>query len=365
MKYIKQLDTLRTFAVLLVIIAHWAPKDFNKQFSFGNLGVNIFFVLSGFLITRILLSEKRKIEDGGIEETKLTAIGKFMMRRSLRIFPLYFLMLFVLYFGASFLFNPIPIDWKYYVLYLQNFLYYFRQSLPGGKVGHFWTLAVEEQFYLVWPWVLLFIHKKYIKNVMIIGIIIGTVSSFLLPLIPGKENFTPILTICCLQSFCLGGLLANWSLKKDSSLEKKYAFLKKGALIVLIAYIGIKLFCQDFGLLDRLFESVITTWIIASILLNKTAKFDFVLSNKILISIGRVSYGVYIYHNFIPVSVYAILHLLKKKVIENSQQWLVINFLQNDIITFNVLCLSILLGISYFSFHLIETPFLKLKKYFI
>ena len=364
MNYIKQLDSIRTLAVILVIIAHWAPKNFNKLFSFGNLGVNIFFVLSGFLITRILLNEKDKIEKEEIKSTKFSAIGRFMMRRSLRIFPIYYLMLFVLYFGYNYLSNPIPTDLKYYVLYLQNFLYYFRQSFPGGKVGHFWTLAVEEQFYLVWPWVLFFVNRKYIKNVMVIGIILGTVSSVLLPLIPGKEILTPALTICCLQSFCFGGLLAYWVVKGDSSLNKNYSLLKKMTIISLIMYIGIKLFYSDFVFFDRLFESIITTWLLASILLNKTSKFNFILSNNILISIGKVSYGVYIFHNFIPVSVNAILHLLNKKAVGNTEQLFVLDFLQNNLIIFNVLCLTILLGIAYFSFYFIETPFLRLKKYF-
>ena len=364
MNYIKQLDSIRTFAVFFVILAHWSSKSIAGIFPFGNLGVNIFFVLSGFLITRILLTEKEKIEEVGINETKFSAIGNFMMRRSLRIFPVYYLMLLVLYFGATYLPNPIPFDWKYYVVYLQNFLYYFRQSTPEGKVGHFWSLAVEEQFYLIWPWILFFVHKKYIKNVMIIGIVIGTISSLLFPLIPGKEILTPALTICCLQSFCFGGLLAYWSVKKDGSLEKNYSAIKKWALVAFVAYLGNKLFCPSFVFSDRLFESVITTWIIASILLNKTAKFDFILSNKILISIGRVSYGIYIFHNFIPVSLKAVLHLLKKRVIENSESWQIITFLQKDVLLFNTICLAILLGIAYFSFYFIETPFLKLKKYF-
>lgn len=364
MKYIKQLDALRTFAVLLVIIAHWAPKDFNKLFSFGNLGVNIFFVLSGFLITRIILNEKEDIEKEGIKDKKFSAIGRFMMRRLLRIFPVYYLMLFVLYLGDSYLSNPIQTDLEYYVLYLQNFLYYFRQSFPGGKVGHFWTLAVEEQFYLVWPWILFFVNKKYTKNVMVIGIILGTVSSLLLPLIPGKEILTPALTICCLQSFCFGGLLAYWVVKGDSSLNNNYSFLKRMAITSLTLYVGIKMFYPSFIFFDRLFESIITTWFIALILLDKTSKIDYILSNKILISIGKVSYGVYIFHNFIPVSVKAILHLLNKKAVGHSEQLLVLEFLQGNLIIFNVICMTILLGIAYFSFYFIETPFLKLKRYF-
>ncbi len=360
MNYIKQLDSIRTFAVLLVILCHWGTKSLNDIFPFGNLGVNIFFVLSGFLITRILLIERENIQS----KSKVVAIGNFMMRRSLRIFPIYYIMILILYFGAIYLPNPIPNDLRYYVLYLQNFLFYYRQAWPGGKVSPFWSLAVEEQFYLIWPWILFFINKKNIKKVMIIGIVIGTLSSIIFPLILKKNDMTPILTICCLHAFCFGGLLSYWSVGKDSMLENNYLLLKKLAIIAFISYSMIKI--SNFGIasFDRLFESVITTWVIASILLNKSSRFDFILNNKILISIGKVSYGIYLFHNFIPVSVNAILHFLRKINFEQSSLLQTINFFQNNQLIFNSLCLIILLMISYFSFYFIETPFLKLKKYF-
>lgn len=363
MNYIKQLDSIRTFAVMLVVMSHWFMASLETIFPFGNLGVNIFFVLSGFLITRILLTDKAEIEGGIVNKSKLSAIGKFMMRRSLRIFPIYYLALLVLYFGASYLPTSIPDDLKYYVLYVQNFLFYFRQSWPG-KLSPFWSLAVEEQFYLIWPWLLFFINQKHIKKVLITGIIVGTLSSFLFPFIPGKTNLTPVLTFCCLQAFCFGGLLSFWAVKGDLVLEKNYSLLKKMAIGSFLIYLCIKLFCTGIAYFDRLFESIITTWIIACILLKKVNKFDFMLNNKILISIGKVSYGIYLFHNFIPLLVKVVLHSLKKMTYENSEIWLAIEFLRNNMLTFYSLSFTVLFGISYFSFYFIETPFLKLKKYF-
>lgn len=364
MNYIKQLDSIRAFAVIMVIISHWVPKNYTRIQPLGSVGVDVFFVLSGFLITRILLTEKKIIEEDAGRENKLTAIAKFMARRSLRIFPIYYMMLLVLYFGATYLPNPIPIDWKYYVVYIQNFVYYGRQMYPGGKVFPFWSLAVEEQFYLIWPWVLFFINKKYIKQVMITGIIIGTMSSLLFPLIPGGKILSPVLTICCLQAFCLGGLLSYWSLSGVSVLEKKYETLKKMASISLVLYLGFRILYPNMIYLDRICIAIITTWIILSILLKRTNSFDFVLNNKLLISIGRVSYGIYIFHNFIPVSLYAILHLLKKKVSEHTFFWNIFDLFQNNVLLFSLLCITVLLSIAYSSFRYFETPFLKLKKYF-
>ena len=241
---------------------------------------------------------------------------------------------------------------------------YFDTASEFKPLIHTWSLGVEEQFYLIWPWILFFINKKNIKKVMIIGIVIGTLSSIIFPLILKKNDMTPILTICCLHAFCFGGLLSYWSVGKDSMLENNYLLLKKLAIIAFISYSMIKI--SNFGIasFDRLFESVITTWVIASILLNKSSRFDFILNNKILISIGKVSYGIYLFHNFIPVSVNAILHFLRKINFEQSSLLQTINFFQNNQLIFNSLCLIILLMISYFSFYFIETPFLKLKKYF-
>lgn len=362
MNYIKQLDSIRTFAVMLVIMSHWFMASLESIFPFGNLGVNIFFVLSGFLITRILLTEKVEIE-GSVHKSKLLGIGRFMMRRSLRIFPIYYLVLLGLYFGDSYIATSMPEDWKYYVLYVQNFLFYFRQSWPG-KLSPFWSLAVEEQFYLIWPWLLFFVNTKHIKKVIIIGIIVGTLSSLLFPFIPRKADLTPILTLCCLQSFCLGGLLSYWIIEDRGVIVKNYSLLKKMAAMSFLLYLNIKLFCPDIAYFDRLFESIITSWIIASILLNKANRFDFIFSNKILISIGKVSYGIYLFHNFIPPMVKAILHFLKKLATENSEIYHALEFLRNDNFTFYTLSFSALLGLAYFSFYFIESPFLRLKKYF-
>ena len=363
MNYIKQLDSIRTFAVMLVVLSHWFATYLDSIFPFGNLGVNIFFVLSGFLITRILLTEKAEIEGSIVYKSKLSAIWRFIMRRSLRIFPIYYLVLFLLYFGHSYLASSMPQDWKYYALYVQNFLFYFRQSWPG-KLSPFWSLAVEEQFYLIWPWLLFFVNKKQIKKVIIIGIIIGILSSFLLPLIPGKANLTPILTLCCLQSFCLGGLLSYWITEDKGGIVKNYLLLKKMAAMSFLLYLIIKLFCPHIAYFDRLFESIITTWIIASILLNKANRFDFILSNKILISVGKVSYGIYLFHNFIPPMLRSILHFLKKLATENSEIYLALEFVRNNNFTFYTFSFSVLLGLAYFSFYFIESPFLRLKKYF-
>src|SRR5687767_3808258 len=93
--YMPQLDALRAFAVFLVIISHWFSREHivNRYTDNGTLGVTLFFVLSGYLITGILLKNKNSIEQGGSIKS---ALKTFYIRRSLRIFPVYYLLIFVL-----------------------------------------------------------------------------------------------------------------------------------------------------------------------------------------------------------------------------------------------------------------------------
>lgn len=360
MTYIKQFDAVRAIAVLLVIVSHWFPHTYFANIPFGSIGVDVFFVLSGFLITRILLVKKNDIDSSEINQTKFSAVLEFMVRRALRIFPVYYILLVVLFLGAKILPNPIPEYWEYYALYLQNFVFYFGNAFQSGKVAHLWSLAVEEQFYLIWPWVLLFINPKHIKKILIFGIFIGTLSSILLPMaFPapiGKKELSPILTLCCLQSFCLGGLLSYWSLKDNNYLEKIYKNLMYAGIIAMTLYAFIKVTSIGILYFDRILFSVLTTWIFASILLQKTTRYSFLLENKILIHIGKISYGIYLYHNFIPVYVKAVFHIAEKKT-----GIVLFSAIVNNSALFALVCATVLWIISFTSFQWIEKPFLKIK----
>jgi peptidoglycan/LPS O-acetylase OafA/YrhL len=120
MQYIKQLDSIRAFAVILVIISHWFPYHYVKILRFGNVGVEIFFVLSGFLITRILLNSREKSETFG--KSKIEILKNFIARRSLRIFPIYYILLVFLFIFAKSTTN-IENDLFYYVSYTSNWLF--------------------------------------------------------------------------------------------------------------------------------------------------------------------------------------------------------------------------------------------------
>ena len=146
MKHIKQIDGLRFIAVFLVLLEHFATA-IAKHFEAGFYGVDLFFTISGFLITSILLNAK---------EPFWAAYKKFLGRRTLRIFPLYYAVVFILYianhpFVHQYIFN--------FLTYTYNYAWV-KYNIPGNSAAHFWSLSVEEQFYLFWPILILLLRNN-------------------------------------------------------------------------------------------------------------------------------------------------------------------------------------------------------------
>ena len=347
--------------MILVVVSHWIHGT-NNPFNIGAIGVNVFFVLSGFLITQILLKDKQKIELLETNANKLSIIGKFTARRALRIFPIYYLLLFILYKGRSFHPSTLNIDWPFYISYLQNFIYFFRQAWSSSKLSPFWTLAVEEQFYIFWPWIIIFSPKKYIVHVLSGGFIIGVLIQLYIYFFMGNNEFAYLLTPACIDAFCTGGILAFIIVYKNA-LNQYYKHIKIIGLFALIIFIVGNIFKIDFIIPQRTLVSLITVWLLAKILTNKNKYFDYIMSNNIIMSIGKVSYGIYLFHNLVPVNVQRLLDLLKKHPNKIPFSNELVQISSNQIV-FLFICTVVLLTITYTSFYLIEKPILKLKKYF-
>ncbi len=150
-----QLDGLRALAVIAVLWSHSVPDAYVYFLNthVGYAGVQLFFVLSGFLISGILLDISKP---GSSNQEKRFGLRQFYIRRFLRIFPLYYMVLLL-----AVLFNVPPLhdSWPWHAAYLSNFYYWGVGSVQGYGV-HFWSLSVEEQFYLLWPIIILFMPKK-------------------------------------------------------------------------------------------------------------------------------------------------------------------------------------------------------------
>lgn len=358
MKYIKQLDSLRAIAVLLVILSHWnwAPSiHFVEKLFLGNIGVDIFFVLSGFLISKILFEQRLKLLNSESDKNKL--IKNFYFRRALRIFPIYYITIFLLLIFSSYTDTNIRDSFLYFLTYTSNF-YFFKIGSFDGMVSHLWSLSVEEQFYLIWPWLILFPRKKYLLYIISSFIILGVVSQY----ITSDYPLSDVITINCFDSFGFGALLSWFVSYKKNYLNKFYNYLSKVTCFVLLLLTIYYIF-HILLLPYRTMVSIIALWIITYIYLmeeseNKVYFLKQVLDSKLMILIGKMSYGIYIYHLIIPyITSYLLIKLNNFTELDytKSSYWWPLFYFVNTIFLFIV---------SWLSYIAIEKKFLNLKKYF-
>jgi peptidoglycan/LPS O-acetylase OafA/YrhL len=303
MNYRIQIDGLRFFAIISVMVGHWMTWETNnpvlKHTPWGH-GVILFFVISGFLITSILLSQKQQIEEKKTTFTK--AVKTFYIRRFFRIFPIYFLLLFYLYY-INYPKTRELFPWL--ITYTTN-IYQGITTESTGNFGHFWSLAVEEQFYIFWPFLIFSIPGKHLMKFFLITIVISFVSRLgCVSLYPGKWMLASYFTPNLLLPLVLGAILAYF---KRESVVKFYNFFKPSfAFISLIIY-GFVFYYFSFmknnavykQLIDEYLFSIVSAFFVATASINGFNMVSkFALENKFVNYTGRISYGIYIYHLFI------------------------------------------------------------------
>lgn len=292
MNRIPQLDSIRGLAVLVVLLHNTDKNLYTGAIARnGWMGVDLFFVLSGFLITGILLDTK---EDADY-------FRNFYARRCLRIWPLYYsalLFMFVLIpmlrpSEASRIFQPRAMPWWSYFIFLQNFLVP-TITRATGLLGVTWSLAIEEQFYLVWPIVIRFCNKSQLRNLAIIVICLSPMLRFYL--VRQHFNVYPN-TFCRLDGLMAGALLAILFRSKTFS----------PARYTLVAWVGLIM-----ALPAALFTSQRVPWAVYSFtalasvclvylaLWSKQKWLQTILGNRFLIYTGTISYGIYLLEKVAP-----------------------------------------------------------------
>lgn len=344
LKYYNSLDGLRAIAAIGVIVAHFFTIERIKNpllikiAQQGNSGVSLFFVLSGFVITRILLNT--------VKDKKY--FSNFYGRRTLRIFPLYYLGLLIYNFLPYLLglkYSSISFDklWYYYA-YVQNIARTFNWDSVGPV--HYWSLAVEEHFYLIWPAIVYFFYSNNKKKLFLIsGFFI--VLAFLLRIYMINKGYEiNVFTLTRIDQLALGCVLALLESKGYlNSAAKKYFIvaLIVGLLFVLYSatfdYFNLNLYKHSaYGLF---YFGLIGYCITADI----KSLFNQLLNLKVVQFLGRISYGIYIWHMIVILLVESYFNIHNLAV-----QFLLIMF-------FTVL-------VSAVSYYFFEMKFLKLKKYF-
>jgi peptidoglycan/LPS O-acetylase OafA/YrhL len=258
----------------------------------GGFGVDLFFVLSGFLITSILFNAKNSSRN----TSPFLIIKNFFVRRALRIFPIYYLLLFLLFF---FHYPDIKEHMGYYLTYTANILCF--RTNTWNSFSHTWTLDVEEQFYLLWPWLVIFIKDRNFKYAAFISILLGIVSTYIVTVV--QNRIAPFLVFNCMDSFAIGGLYARARLQ--AATDKKFAGIIKiitaGALAVYF-YWKLAPFTSSNPVLPCFFlaktiNSIISVWLIMLVVNNKSKWIGkYILGNSFFNFIGKISYGLYLYH---------------------------------------------------------------------
>ncbi|HBG71510.1 MAG: hypothetical protein A2W93_05850 [Bacteroidetes bacterium GWF2_43_63] len=297
--YNKQLDGLRCFAVLGVLILHFVRFDniYISRIPFGQ-GVNLFFVISGFLITRILLLNKESMKAGKTSAGKI--LKSFYIRRTLRIFPIYYLTIFFL-FAVNFQNTRDVFPWL--VSYTVNI--YHSLDLPYiGSFNHLWSLAVEEQFYLLWPFLMLIIPSKHIGKFIVFVIASSLAFKIYWFSNYGYTGVINSFTLSCADSLGFGALIAWWSVYKPD-FSKRIGRMWYFIPLATIPFIYVVIYPrgnEDAAfVLNNFLYSLFAFFIVLRASQEKFSKpIAFILENPVVRHIGKISYGIYLYHFFMP-----------------------------------------------------------------
>ena len=301
--YRPQLDGLRAIAVSIVIVAHWVPDSvaWKSWFPFSIAGVRLFFVLSGFLITGILLDQRAAIEAG--RQSVGRSMGVFFLRRLTRLVPAYYLLLVV---GAALGIGVIGQSLAWHLTYLSN-AYLILEGRWAPGVFHLWSLAVEEQFYIAWACLIFLAPRRWIAPA-VIGAVALAPAFRTLGVFAGWSGMTIRLNpIACLDTLALGALLAlstraEWA---EAGARHRDWLLRLGLAVGLAIVAGVVLVENLAGsdlaravgipLLD-LGIALVSVWCVARAAHGFTGPAGAFLQNPAVVYVGLWSYAIYLYH---------------------------------------------------------------------
>lgn len=336
-----QLDGLRALAVSAVLFEHLVglPYPFSRV-NVGIIGVRLFFVLSGFLITGILLSCRTVMVQTG--QGLGVTLRAFYARRFLRIFPLYYVTLGV----CSLLAVPNTLNLlSWHLTYTTNWWVFVAGSYPY-PMGHFWSLAVEEQFYLLWPVCILLVPAARILHIILAMVAIGPLSRAVLLLAGASDAALEVNTFSCFEALGMGALLAYAHSAWPRERQDRFAQLLLGvglptavlglALCVLNEAPAVHKLVTSFGL------ALVFTFVIHRGATGFPGLMGRFLAAPPMSLVGKISYGIYVYHGPIRVLPLPPMPPLVRLVV----------------------CSALSIGVAFVSWHVLELPLNNLKRRF-
>lgn len=278
--YFPALDGVRAIAALMVMACHFCQDEgLGGPWIMGQTGVDLFFVLSGFLITTILLL---------VPTRDWCEVRTFYLRRTLRIFPLYYG-----YLSAAALFGFVSSFWFW--VYLQNIP--LALGMPVVGPGHFWSLAVEEQFYLLWPFLVFFLPRQWLTRTL--WAIVAMAVFFRVLIVPFHIGSYILVTFSRFDGLAAGALLASYY---QRGLLQRYRL----GLLLLAVFSAVAIWLQwwmfhaqgavwvqvtKFSLATSFYAAIVGYLIISGpIPANR------LLRLRPLRFVGKVSYGLYVFH---------------------------------------------------------------------
>ena len=341
--YRPSLDGVRGIAILLVLAVHTNHLFGWSLLKGGSIGVDIFFVLSGFLITCLLLEEWAA--------TGTVNLRHFYVRRCLRLIPALILLLVALLLLSNFLFSPeeaaqtrrtAPIA----LVYLTDFFASLSPETALGALRHTWSLAMEEHFYLLWPPVLLWLLKRGFSKRVLFALTVSLALAvcfhrallFQFAASPARTYYGFDTRVDSLLIGCAAAMAVSWGLLRGMSRVNILAI----ALIVVFA-IGTDFATPIMHEGGFTILAATTALLLINLVLTQKGSLHTVLESRLLVWIGRISYGLYLWH-----------YPMFKWIKYLSAPWPV------------KLALALLatFALASLSFYVFERPLLRLKKRF-
>jgi peptidoglycan/LPS O-acetylase OafA/YrhL/thiol-disulfide isomerase/thioredoxin len=297
-----QLDALRALAIFAVMACHFFAYRITSE---GAQGVTLFFVLSGFLITGILLKCRTYVDRDG--QSVLFTLRQFYARRFLRIFPVYYLALALLWIMHD---KGVRAELGWHLAYLTNIrmamnarVHYF----PHWSIEHFWSLAVEEQFYLVWPCVVLLVSRRTLLWTVCAMVCAGPALRFAALGLHQHQSIIVTLPFFWLDALGLGSLLAVAS-DPEFAMSHLLPLARKAALLAGLAAIGFAFYLEHlhrhFSLMYAVYYlgyALVFVWLVSRAAEGFAGIMGRVMSFKPLLWIGTISYGIYVFHYILRV----------------------------------------------------------------
>jgi peptidoglycan/LPS O-acetylase OafA/YrhL len=347
--FIVELDGLRGIAILMVMIHRFWPRTGvglgADVAGAGWIGVDLFFVISGFLIAGILLDTKD--EPGYFKN--------FYARRVLRIFPLYYLFVIgtLVAFSHNAEFRQHAGSPFWYLAYLGNI----PESLLGHDPPYFlapvWSLAIEEQFYLTFPWIVRLLSRRGLTIALVAMIIIAPIIRFItMEMWPDHERVQYLFTLCRIDTIAIGCLLAVVIRTINVDKWREPAKFVAVGLLPSIIVLAIASRLDRRSEFDRVFGYTIVAIgcaaIVSLVILSRDQHSTFPLRMKWLTYLGKLCFGLYLLHRPADTIVTALAH----RAHFDHELWLLIPKV------------GVAIAFASISWRLIERPFLKLKSKF-